>query len=255
MLIAAIAHGHVLVEGPPGSAKTLLGRAMAHVLGAAFKRIQFTPDTTATDIIGEYVIASRRAVFMPGPLFTNVVLADEINRTPPRDAGALLEGMQERHVTVDGEHAPAARPLPRRRDAEPVRAGRRLPTPGVPARPFPLQGRPRIRLARARDRHAAPAAHRRRADMLGEIRPLLGTVGLDRARKELDSRVADDAVLTYIVGARPAHSDDARRPPRASSRAAIHLRRLEGECARPGSLTTSRSRTCARWPRTSSATA
>ena len=101
-LVAALAHGHVLVEGPPGSAKTLLARAMAHVLGSSFKRIQFTPDTTPTHIIGQQVMKAGEQVFLPGPIFANVVLADEINRTPPRTQAALLEAMQERHVTVDG---------------------------------------------------------------------------------------------------------------------------------------------------------
>ena len=101
-LVAALSHGHVLVEGPPGSAKTLLARAMAHVLGSSFKRIQFTPDTTPTHIIGEQILKAGEHVFLPGPIFANVVLADEINRTPPRTQAALLEAMQEHHVTVDG---------------------------------------------------------------------------------------------------------------------------------------------------------
>ena len=101
-LVAALAHGHVLLEGPPGSAKTLLARAIAHVLGSSFKRIQFTPDTTPTHIIGEQMLRAGEQVFIRGPIFANVVLADEINRTPPRTQAALLEAMQERHVTVDG---------------------------------------------------------------------------------------------------------------------------------------------------------
>jgi MoxR-like ATPase len=103
MLVAAIAHGHVLLEGPPGSAKTLLGRAMAHVLGASFKRIQFTSDTTPTDILGRTVMRAGEAVFLPGPLFSNVILADEINRTPPKTQAALLQAMQEYRVTAGGQ--------------------------------------------------------------------------------------------------------------------------------------------------------
>src|SRR5712691_13097840 len=83
LLVAALAHGHVLIEGPPGSAKTLLARAVAHMLGASFKRIQFTPDTTPTHIIGQQIMKSGEQVFLPGPIFANVVLADEVNRTPP----------------------------------------------------------------------------------------------------------------------------------------------------------------------------
>jgi MoxR-like ATPase len=102
MIVAALTRGHVLLEGPPGSAKTLLGRAIAYVLGAEFKRIQFTADTHPTELMGKTVVRFGEQLFMPGALFTNVLLADEINRTPPRMQAALLEAMQERQVTVDG---------------------------------------------------------------------------------------------------------------------------------------------------------
>jgi MoxR-like ATPase len=102
MMIAALARGHVLLEGPPGTAKTLLAQAIARVLGADFQRVQFTPDTQPNELIGQMVMRGGELVLERGAIFSNVLLADEINRTPPRVQAALLEAMQERHVTVRG---------------------------------------------------------------------------------------------------------------------------------------------------------
>lgn len=97
--------GHVLIEDPPGLGKTLLARSLAKAVGMDFKRIQLTPDVLPLDITGSFVWKSDREefVFYPGPVFTNVLLADELNRTTPRTQSALLEAMEERQVTVEGQ--------------------------------------------------------------------------------------------------------------------------------------------------------
>jgi MoxR-like ATPase len=109
-LIAFLAGGHVILEGVPGLAKTLLARALACSLQAQFKRVQFTPDLMPSDLIGTNVFQpdSHTFKFLPGPIFTDILLADEINRTPPKTQSALLEAMEEHQVTVDG----VTRPLP-----------------------------------------------------------------------------------------------------------------------------------------------
>ena len=105
MLTALFARGHVLLEGPPGVAKTYLAQSFARTLGLEFGRIQFTPDLMPADIIGANVFNFQTSTFSltEGPLFCELLLADEINRTPPKTQAALLEAMQERRVTIDGK--------------------------------------------------------------------------------------------------------------------------------------------------------
>jgi MoxR-like ATPase len=105
MVIALLARGHVLLEGVPGIAKTTLVKAFAATLGCSARRIQFTPDLLPADITGTYVLSPREGTFAlrAGPVFANVVLADEINRAPAKTQSALLEAMQERQVTIEGD--------------------------------------------------------------------------------------------------------------------------------------------------------
>jgi MoxR-like ATPase len=105
VLVALLAEGHALIEGVPGTAKTLLVKTLARIIGADFSRIQFTPDLMPSDITGTNVfnVATTAFTLRRGPVFTDVLLADEINRTPPKTQAALLEAMEERQVTIDGE--------------------------------------------------------------------------------------------------------------------------------------------------------
>ncbi len=117
MLIAVFARGHALLVGVPGLAKTLLVRSLSEALDLDFRRIQFTPDLMPADVTGTEVLDEDKATgthsfrFVRGPVFTNMLLADEINRTPPKTQAALLEAMQEHRVTVGGESRPLAEPF------------------------------------------------------------------------------------------------------------------------------------------------
>src|SRR5437660_6310594 len=113
VLVGILSRGHVLLEGVPGVGKTALVKALGQLLGLEFKRVQFTPDLMPGDILGSHILqdvagGGREMVFRPGPIFTNLLLADEINRASPKTQSALLEAMQERSVTLLG----STRPLP-----------------------------------------------------------------------------------------------------------------------------------------------
>jgi MoxR-like ATPase len=113
VLVALLCGGHVLLEGVPGVAKTLLVRALSAALDLETKRLQFTPDLMPGDVTGSMIYDARNGAFnfRPGPVFTNLLLADEINRTPPKTQSALLEAMEERQVSVDGEPRPLPQPF------------------------------------------------------------------------------------------------------------------------------------------------
>jgi MoxR-like ATPase len=223
LLVAALAQGHVLIEGPPGSAKTLLGRAMAHVLGAKFKRIQFTPDTVPDTITGFNTTKMGEQVFMPGVVFTNVLLADEINRTPPRTQAALLEAMQERTVTVEGKSHQLPDPFLVIATQNPFEHEGIFPLPESQLDRFLFKiileyadEESEIDMLRLPHTGVTP-------DMLGEIQSLLGVVGLDRARADLDTTHVPEEVAQYIVAIVRHTRENPEVELGASSRSAIHL--------------------------------
>ena len=131
VLAAVLAGGHVLLEDVPGLGKTLAARSFAQALGLSFRRLQFTPDLVPADVTGSFVYdqATSEFAFRPGPLFAGLVLADEINRTPPRTQSALLEAMQEHQVTVEGETFPLPDPFCVLATANPVEYEGTYPLP------------------------------------------------------------------------------------------------------------------------------
>lgn len=116
LLVSLLCKGHCLLVGVPGLAKTLLVSTLGHILGLKFRRIQFTPDLMPTDIVGSEILRQtgdglRHFEYAPGPIFANLILADEINRTPPKTQAAMLEAMQEKQVTVNGQTRPLEEPF------------------------------------------------------------------------------------------------------------------------------------------------
>ena len=138
LLIGILANGHILIEGVPGLAKTLSVKTLADAIQAKFQRIQFTPDLLPADLIGTMIYNPARrpsSTVKKGPIFANIILADEINRAPAKVQSALLEAMQERQVTIGDTLVQAGRAVPGAGHAEPDRAGRDLSASGSPGRP------------------------------------------------------------------------------------------------------------------------
>ena len=141
LLLGLLADGHILLEGLPGLAKTLAVKTIATTIEADCRRVQFTPDLLPTDLIGTMIYNQRTSEFtvQRGPIFTNILLADEINRAPAKVQSALLESMQERQVTIGGETIHLPEPLPGARHPEPDRAGGHLSAARGAGRSLPLQ--------------------------------------------------------------------------------------------------------------------
>ena len=146
VLAAVLAKGHVLLEDFPGLGKTLAARSMARALGLDFARAQFTPDLLPADLTGSFLYNQKEGTFdfRRGPLFTGLLLADEINRTPPKTQAALLEAMQERQVTVEGETFPLPEPFHVLATANPIEYEGTYPLARGPARPVPAAGQLRL---------------------------------------------------------------------------------------------------------------
>jgi MoxR-like ATPase len=223
-VLAALAlGGHVLLEGVPGVAKTLMAEAIARALGVEFRRLQFTPDMLPSDVTGTMALRAGELVFRPGPVFANVVLADEVNRTPPKTQAALLEAMQEGQVTVDGESHPLPDPFLVLATQNPVEYEGTYPLPEAQRDRFLVHvaigypaaedERAMLRLAR---RGLAPTG-------LADVRAVAGAQALRQARSEVDATEASEEVLGYVVALVRRTRELPSVTLGASPRAAVHL--------------------------------
>ncbi len=223
MLVALALGGHVLLEGVPGVAKTLLASATARALDMDFRRLQFTPDMLPSDVTGTMALRSGDLVFRPGPIFAGVVLADEINRTPPKTQAALLEAMQEGQVTVDGESHPLPDPFLVLATQNPVEYEGTYPLPEAQrdrflvhvALGYPEADEERAML-RLRRRGLSPTG-------LDDIEPVATAEDLRAARAEVDATEVHDEVINYVVAITRRTRELPSVSLGASPRAAVHL--------------------------------
>ncbi len=203
LVIALICRGHVLLEGVPGTAKTLLVRSFAKALQIDTKRVQFTPDLMPGDITGSLIYDARTAqfTFREGPVFTNLMLADEINRTPPKTQAALLEAMEERQVTVDGMPRPLPEPFIVAATQNPVEYEGTYPLPEAQLDRFLMK----IRIDLPERDAEIEVLHRHAhgfdphdLDSAG-LMAVAGAADLEQARREVSSVIIHPQLLGYIV--------------------------------------------------------
>jgi len=227
MLVALLAGGHVLLEGVPGTGKTLLVRSMARLLNYRFQRIQFTPDLMPSDITGTNVFDQQGShfYFKSGPVFTNLLLADEINRTPPKTQSALMEAMEEKQVTIDGVSYNLPIPFTVFATQNPLEHQGTYPLPEAQLDRFMLKvfmGYPEKeqekeiidRYARGLSLHDHEFA---------ELKPLEIKTPLEKLQEEALEVTIDETICDYIMRITLETREDQDLYLGASSRAAIHL--------------------------------
>ncbi len=222
VLVAALAEGHILIEDYPGVGKTALARALSRSLGAEYARVQCTADLLPADVIGTNVYdqSEARFFFHPGPVFANVVLVDEINRTSPKTQSGLLECMQERHVTIDGHRHELARPFVVLATQNPVEYEGTYPLPEAQLDRFMVRislGYPSA--ADEADMLAEHAEH----DRVLDLRPVTETAMLHAAQAAAAALHGSDALRRYIVAICETTRKDERVELGASPRAGLML--------------------------------
>ncbi len=223
LMIALSSRGHILLEGVPGTAKTLLANATARALGVHFSRVQFTPDMLPSDLTGTMTLRAGDLTFRPGPVFTNFLLADEINRTPPKTQAALLEAMGEGQVSVEGQPHGLADPFIVVATQNPIEYEGTYPLPEAQLDRFLMKvdvGYPsaedEMRLAGLDRRGVAPS------DLDG-VRQVAGAEHIAAARSAVDAVRAGPEVIGYTVALVRRTREMPAVSLGASPRAAVHL--------------------------------
>ncbi|MEU6526832.1 MoxR family ATPase [Streptomyces sp. NPDC046924] len=203
LAVALLCRGHVLLEGVPGVAKTLLVRTLAAALELDTKRVQFTPDLMPSDVTGSLVYDARTAEFsfQPGPVFTNLFLADEINRTPPKTQASLLEAMEERQVTVDGTPRPLPEPFLVAATQNPVEYEGTYPLPEAQLDRFLLKLT--IPLPSRQDEIDVLTRHTEGFDprdlRAAGVRPVASAADLEAARAAVARTTVAPEITAYVV--------------------------------------------------------
>ncbi len=223
VLAALAVGGHLLLEGPPGVAKSLLASAIGQACGLRVRRVQFTPDLLPSDLTGSLVLQGNELVFREGPLFANIVLADELNRTPPKTQAALLESMQERQVTVDGVARPLPDPFVVLATENPIEYEGTYPLPEAQLDRFLMKlsvGYPSASdeeaMLRLGHHGVAPAT-------LDDVEPVGDASVFAALRREVDAVTVSEAILHYVASVVRRTRQIPSVSLGASPRAAVHL--------------------------------
>ncbi len=223
-LTALLCNGHVLLEDVPGSGKTTLAKAIAGSLGCSFKRIQFTPDLMPSDIVGLNYFNQKASDFelRPGPIFAQVVLADEVNRATPRTQAALLEAMQENQVTIEGSTMPLPLPFLVLATQNPIELEGTFPLPEAQLDRFLL----RLRIGYPSAQEEVELVERfNTGDPLAELNPVLDPEELQQMQRAVPDVQMETSVLEYLTGIVRATREHTGLELGASPRATLALHR------------------------------